>query len=149
MKKLLLLLFLIPNLVMAEPFKLVCEGNYTIKPNGSDDILRESGKLYVSVFEDSIKVDNIIFITDIYKTKEVDVVKSYEVFDGSIRGLSSVKTKGESYFRDEYASVDIDRIIGDISFHSSTKQNNNDTPEINFDTWKTFTGSCKKSEKAF
>jgi hypothetical protein len=149
MKKLLLLLFLIPNLVMGESFVLVCEGNWTLKMKGSDNIFRESGKFGVKGFDDSIKVDGIIFVNDRYKTKEVDVVKTYEKFADTIYALRSIKTERKSYSREEYARVDIDRITGDIDFLASTKQNDNDTPEENFDTWKTFTGSCKKSEKAF
>jgi len=49
-KKILLLLILIPNLVMAESFVLVCEGKYKIKMNGDDNIYLESGKLAVGVF---------------------------------------------------------------------------------------------------
>ena len=57
MKKLLILLLLIPTLIQAEEFKLVCEGERVLNKSDSD-IFRIKKYIVVKVRKDSIRAED-------------------------------------------------------------------------------------------
>jgi len=89
MKKLLLILLLIPTLIQAEEFNLVCEGEKLSMANDIDGFTTKE-TIAVKVREESISIDNY----DYYDYKHADssrkVEMNYIKYDDLIRVFSDV-----------------------------------------------------------
>tara|TARA_B110000503_G_C6840541_1_gene286662 strand:+ start:64 stop:456 length:393 start_codon:yes stop_codon:yes gene_type:complete len=130
MKKLLLLLFLIPNLVMAESFYLVCDGIEEFK--GSDGEINKIKKsIGIEVLEDTLILGGIYF------TKKPNDLLNYSKERNRI-------TFNMAEFHEDKIKMqsqgDIDRVSGQISYEQHFLMLNTD---IYFD------GICKTGDKAF
>ena len=127
MKKLLLLLFLIPNLVMGEEkinVSLVCEGIFDTYMDGSR-ISHEEG------FTQYIKIENNILISNVLGIKPIGGAK-YKLTI-SPNKISTLKQGAEEH----WFAFDLDRHSGKLSWMN---RNNN----IRLD----YKAICKKFDKA-
>ena len=90
MKKLLILLLLIPTLIQAEEFNLVCEGEelYTF---ASRDGWKDKKIIVVKVREESIRIDNSTYSTQKYNNSAGNfcVAAKYPCICSSIIPLAS------------------------------------------------------------
>ena len=140
MKKLLLLLFLLPTLTQAEEFNLVCEGEE--KSLMKEFTFTEEKTIVVKVRADYVDVDNISYIT------KKSIKESYYKFNSIDKDSIVVSFYGKKTgdCRETESSAHISRITGLI-----------ETTTMYWDTCKveefvqrtTFEGQCKKQDRAF
>ena len=151
MKKLLLLLLLIPNLVMAEELILLCKGIQQYLYDNSGNLSSYQNEYSIKVFDDSMSVIRSsnkweTYINDRFNINDVEADMVYEKTKDSIYGMRDITYN--LYKRYEYSKVEINRITGDILYmqESLTKA----TDEYKEKSYSmTFTGKCKKKERAF
>ena len=139
MKKLLLLLFLIPNLVMAENLMLICEGDKIIKIGEGEESLHQD-KIAAIINDKFIEWDGRKFIDRDYQpTDEL----------GNSHNGHYFKDDKEIIFWDNLYKAsgygisikgNINRLTGEFHYQSSLHK-----PDI----FTVFYGSCKKRDKAF
>ena len=152
MKKLLLFLLLIPNLVMAEEFILLCKGIQQNLYDNSGNLSSYQNEYSIKVFDDSMRVIASAttwetYVNDRFNINDVEAVKVYEKTKDSIYGMKDI-TYNTYNKRNEYSKVEINRITGDISYRQerltkATDENKEKSYSM------TFTGKCKKEERAF
>ena len=129
MKKLLLLLFLIPNLVMAESFYLVCDGIEDHRGSGEINKIKKS--IGIEVLDDMLILDGIYF------TNKPNDLLTYSK-EGNRITFSMTEFHKDKIKRQSQG--DIDRVSGQISYEQHFLMLNTD---IYFD------GICKAGDKAF
>ena len=152
MKKLLLLLLLIPNLVMAEEFILICKGVEQNLYDNSDNLSSYQNEYSIKVFDDSMRVITSsnkwdTYVNDRFNINDVEAVKVYEKTKDSIYGMKDI-TYNTYNKRYEYSKVEINRITGDISYRQERLTKATDERKEKSYSM-TFTGKCKKEERAF
>lgn len=129
MKKLLLLLFLIPNMVMAESFYLICDGEAQLK-DGKKDI-KFKRKIGVEVNDEFIEVEGTII-----KKNDKEQLDSYKKDKNRI-SFFQINPVAAGAVRN--ISGDIDRISGHFTYENEFKA-------ISY--YEFFSGVCKKGKKA-
>ena len=138
MKKLLLLLFLIPNLVMGESFLLICDVD-----KYSEFFSRESttkDTIAVKVEGEFIRVDGKVYKTS-KRNKQGNYISYYELGEDMISWGSETDETERGLLR---AEGNINRLSGKIDF---MKGSFNAKSEVVYRTL--ITGKCTKKEKAF
>tara|TARA_B110000971_G_C19832328_1_gene418616 strand:- start:48 stop:503 length:456 start_codon:yes stop_codon:yes gene_type:complete len=151
MKKLLLLLLLIPNLAMAgDNFILICEGESNNWDKGSKGVFSYPKKIAVQVRKEALIIEEQYwFINEDYKQKNIEVSKSYSKKKDSIFGLYSVKSEVDGFYYWNFRKVNISRITGDISYRFEYNDKYTDGSHEGYSSWSSFKGKCKKSDRAF
>ena len=138
MKKLLLLLFLIPNLVMGEDTILICEGDKLIIIGGKQALIRE--KVGAIIGDGFIKWDERRFVDKEYQAKDKfgNSQNEYVNNDDDTISFGSIRMKDGVEWHSVNASIS--RLTGEFSYFliSHKPQTNNQ-----------FTGFCKKSKRIF
>ena len=151
MKKIILILLLIPNLVMAEELILLCKGLQQYLYDNSGNLSSYQNEYSIKVFDDSMSFITSsnkweTYINDRFNINDVEAVMVYEKTKDSIYGMRDITYN--LYKRYEYSKVEINRITGDILYmqESLTKA----TDEYKEKSYSmTFAGKCKKKERAF
>ena len=150
MKKLLLLLFLLPTLTQAEEFNLVCEGEEVNVSHKPDYILEEKKTIVIKVGENFLSFGNNFFPgtqkfdDDNFGKYESNYYKGKDSIQISYRGQEIPSND----FCPEYdGTIKIDRITGAIR----EEQERRDKCSSDYIFWRhTFEGKCKKhTENAF
>ncbi len=136
MKKLLLVALAIPNFVLADDFKLVCEGE---ESNYRNDVLENTSKasLTLHVRDDSIVIDSMT-----YKNKTFDY--------GAIKGLSKyVKEDAQIVLETTQVSNECDTALLNVRLNRSSGMIESTAKRIgacdgsSFTTSTNFKGKCK------
>jgi hypothetical protein len=136
MKKLLLIALTIPNLVLADDFKLVCEGE---ESNYRKDVLENTSKASVTlhVRDDSIVIDSMT-----YKSKTYDY--------GAIKGSSKyVKEDAQVVLETTQVSNECDTALLNVKLNRSSGMIESTAKRIgacdgsSFTTSTKFKGKCK------
>ena len=136
MKKLLLVVLAIPNFVLADDFKLVCEGE---ESNYRNDVLENTSKasLTLHVRDDSIVIDSMT-----YKNKTFDY--------GAIKGLSKyVKEDAQIVLETTQVSNECDTALLNVKLNRSSGMIESTAKRIgacdgsSFTTSTNFKGKCK------
>ena len=143
MKKLLILLLLIPTLTSAEEFNLVCEGEKLSMANDIDGLTTKE-TIAVKVREESISIDNY----DYYDYKHADssrkVEMNYIKYDDLIRVFSDVTdTPTKKNCRNMTYTAEIDRVSGVIKTESRLTDK---CMSKKFFIHTFFEGKCKKQK---
>ena len=139
MKKILLLLFLIPNLVMGEEIMLICKGIAATSLMGSEANYSPD-ELAVIVNDDFIEWDGESFKSKPHKYEDENGDSFNSVYYKDEKKIIFDRTVYGNGKLVDSSRGEINRLTGEVSF-SNTKKNPN---IING-----FVGKCKKSEKAF
>jgi len=156
LKKLLLLLFLLPTLTQAEEFNLVCEGEEVNVSHKPDYILEEKKTIVIKVGENFLSFGNNFFPgtqkfdddnfgkyeSNYYKGKDSIVLSYWGQEDPGGQDIP-----GNDYCPEYDGTIKIDRITGVIR----EEQKKWDKCSSDFIFWHhTFEGKCKKQkENAF
>ena len=136
MKKLLLVALAIPNFVLADDFKLVCEGE---ESNYRNDVLENTSKasLTLHVRDDFIVIDSMT-----YKNKTFDY--------GAIKGLSKyVKEDAQIVLETTQVSNECDTALLNVRLNRSSGMIESTAKRIgacdgsSFTTSTNFKGKCK------
>jgi len=136
MKKLLLIALTIPNLVLADDFKLVCEGE---ESNYRNDVLENTSKasFILHVRDDSIVIDSMT-----YKSKTFDY--------GAIKGSSKyVKEDAQVVLETTQVSNECDTALLNVKLNRSSGMIESTAKRIgacdgsSFTTSTKFKGKCK------
>jgi hypothetical protein len=136
MKKLLLIALTIPNLVLADDFKLVCEGE---ESNYRNDVLENTSKasFTLHVRDDSIVIDSMT-----YKSKTYDY--------GAIKGSSKyVKEDAQVVLETTQVSNECDTALLNVKLNRSNGMIESTAKRIgacdgsSFTTSTKFKGKCK------
>ncbi len=136
MKKLLLVALAIPNFVLADDFKLVCEGE---ESNYRNDVLENTSKasLTLHVRDDFIVIDSMT-----YKNKTFDY--------GAIKGLSKyVKEDAQIVLETSQVSNECDTALLNVRLNRSSGMIESTAKRIgacdgsSFTTSTNFKGKCK------
>ena len=136
MKKLLLIVLTIPNLVLADDFKLVCEGE---ESNYRNDVLEDTSKasFTLQVRDDSIVIDSMT-----YKSKTFDY--------GAIKGSSKyVKENSQIVLETTQVSNECDTALLSVKLNRSNGMIESTDKRIgacdgsSFTTSTKFKGKCK------
>ena len=136
MKKLLLIALTIPNLVLADDFKLVCEGE---ESNYRNDVLENTSKasLTLHVRDDSVVIDSMT-----YKSKTFDY--------GAIKGSSKyVKDDNQVILETTQVSNECDTALLNVKLNRSSGMIESTARRIgacdgsSFTTSTKFKGKCK------
>jgi hypothetical protein len=136
MKKLLLIALTIPNLVLADDFKLVCEGE---ESNYRNDVLENTSKasFTLHVRDDSIVIDSMT-----YKSKTYDY--------GAIKGSSKyVKEDAQVVLETTQVSNECDTALLNVKLNRSSGMIESIAKRIgacdgsSFTTSTKFKGKCK------
>ena len=136
MKKLLLIALTIPNLVLADDFKLVCEGE---ESNYRNDVLENTSKasFTLHVRDDSIVIDSMT-----YKSKTYDY--------GAIKGSSKyVKEDAQVVLETTQVSNECDSALLNVKLNRSNGMIESTAKRIgacdgsSFTTSTKFKGKCK------
>ena len=136
MKKLLLIALTIPNFVLADDFKLVCEGE---ESNYRNDVLENTSKasFILHVRDDSIVIDSMT-----YKSKTFDY--------GAIKGSSKyVKEDAQVVLETTQVSNECDTAILNVKLNRSSGMIESTAKRIgacdgsSFTTSTKFKGKCK------
>jgi hypothetical protein len=136
MKKLLLIALTIPNLVLADDFKLVCEGE---ESNYRNDVLENTSKasFTLHVRDDSIVIDSMT-----YKSKTYDY--------GAIKGSSKyVKEDAQVVLETTQVSNECDTALLNVKLNRSSGMIESTAKRIgacdgsSFTTSTKFKGKCK------
>ena len=143
MKKLLLLLLLIPTLIQAEEFNLVCEGERLTMANGIDGF-KAKETITVKVREESISIDNVNYSDAKYDNSLGNVETNYIKYNDLIKVFSNVKgtpTKKHCVYSTYIA--EIDRVSGVIKTeHRQTDK----CMDKRYYVHVIFEGKCKKQK---
>jgi len=136
MKKLLLIALTIPNFVLANDFKLVCEGE---ESNYRNDVLENTSKVSLTLYvrDDSIAIDSIT-----YKSK---------IFDyGAIKGESKyIKEDAQVILETNQVSNECDTSLLNVKLNRSNGMIESTAKRIgacdgsSFTTSTKFKGNCK------
>ena len=127
MKKLLLLLLLIPSLVMAESFYLICDGSEETQ------YFNESTKLKKS-FRAEVSDEYLIFNGTKYFNKKQNAIPIAEY----TKTQNNINFNSRLYWASSKGSID--RISGQISY---------ELHHFQLETSVFFSGICKEGDKAF
>ena len=136
MKKLLLIVLTIPNFVLADDFKLVCEGE---ESNYRNDVLENTSKasFILHVRDDSIVIDSMT-----YKSKTFDY--------GAIKGSSKyVKEDAQVVLETTQVSNECDTALLNVKLNRSSGMIESTAKRIgscdgsSFTTSTKFKGKCK------
>jgi hypothetical protein len=136
MKKLLLIVLTIPNFVLADDFKLVCEGE---ESNYRNDVLENTSKasFILHVRDDSIVIDSMT-----YKSKTFDY--------GAIKGSSKyVKEDAQVVLETTQVSNECDTALLNVKLNRSSGMIESTDKRIgacdgsSFTTSTKFKGKCK------
>jgi hypothetical protein len=136
MKKLLLIALTIPNLVLADDFKLVCEGEVS---NYRNNVLEDTSKtsLNLQVRDDSIVIDSMT-----YKSKTFDY--------GAIKGSSKyIKEDSQVVLETSQVSNECDTALLNVKLNRSNGMIESTAKRIgacdgsSFTTSTKFKGKCK------
>ena len=136
MKKLLLIALTIPNLVLADDFKLVCEGEVS---NYRNNVLEDTSKtsLNLQVRDDSIVIDSMT-----YKSKTFDY--------GAIKGSSKyIKEDTQVILETSQVSNECDTALLNVKLNRSSGMIESTDKRIgacdgsSFTTSTKFKGKCK------
>jgi hypothetical protein len=136
MKKLLLIALTIPNLVLADDFKLVCEGEVS---NYRNNVLEDTSKtsLNLQVRDDSIVIDSMT-----YKSKTFDY--------GAIKGSSKyIKEDSQVVLETTQVSNECDTALLNVKLNRSSGAIESTAKRIgacdgsSFTTSTKFKGKCK------
>ena len=151
-KKLLLFLLLIPHLVIAEEFILLCKGIQQNLHDNSGNLSSYQNEYSIKVFDDSMRIITSsnkwdTYVHDRFNINDVEAVKVYEKTKDSIYGMKDI-TYSTYNKRYEYSKVEINRITGDISYWQERLTKATDENEEKSYSM-TFTGKCKKKERTF
>ena len=137
MKKLLILLLLIPTLIQAEEFKLVCEGERVLTKSDSD-VFRIKKSLVVKVRKDSIRAEDETY----YNGKSARFEGSYIHDEDSISAMT-VYTEAPSKSSCSVVGHDLSINLIDETIYT-TKRETNECKKKGYFTKIDFTGKCKK-----
>ena len=137
MKKLLILLLLIPTLIQAEEFKLVCEGERVLTKSDSD-VFRIKKSLVVKVRKDSIRAEDETY----YNGKSARFEGSYIQDEDSISAMT-VYTEAPSKSSCSVVGHDLSINLIDETVYI-TKSETNECKDKGYFTKIDFTGKCKK-----
>ena len=114
MKKLLLLLLLVPNLIQAEEFALVCEGEKLSMASGMDGF-KDKETITVKVREESITIDKVYYSDAKYDDSLVKVETNYINYNDLIQVFSNVTdTPTKKHCGYITYTANIDRVSGVI-----------------------------------
>ena len=118
MKKLLLILFLIPTFVLAEDFTLVCDGEMRTYRNYKPENVSQR-TMVIDVKEKGIKVDSIIYKTETWKSYDGEVgdTTSYSKNDKEILLKRTSFDKEQCFFAKVTKELKINRISGIVTLH--------------------------------
>ena len=137
MKKLLILLLLIPTLIQAEEFKLVCEGERVLTKSDSD-VFRIKKSLVVKVRKDSIRAEDETY----YNGKSARFEGSYIQYEYSISAMT-VYTEAPSKSSCSVVGHNLSiNLIDETVF--TTKKETNECKKKGYFTKIDFAGKCKK-----
>ena len=136
MKKLLLIALTIPNLVLADDFKLVCEGE---KSNYRNDVLENTSKASLTL---QVKNDSVVIDSMTYKSK---------IFDyGAIKGESKyIKEDTQVILETSQVSNECDTALLNVKLNRSNGMIESTAKRIgacdgsSFTTSTKFKGKCK------
>ena len=136
MKKFLLIALTIPNLVLADDFKLVCEGE---ESNYRNDVLEDTSK---ASFKLQVKNDSIVIDSMAYKSKTFDY--------GAIKGSSKyVKDDNQVILETTQVSNECDTAFLNVKLNRSSGMIESTAKRIgacdgsSFTTSTKFKGKCK------
>ena len=137
MKKLLILLLLIPTLIGAEEFKLVCEGERVLNKSDSD-VFRIKKSIVVKVRKDSIRAEDETY----YNGKSARFEGSYIQDEDSISAMT-VYTEAPSKSSCNVVGHDLSINLIEETVYI-TKRETNECKKKGYFTKIDFTGNCKK-----
>ena len=137
MKKLLILLLLIPTLIQAEEFKLVCEGERVLTKSDSD-VFRIKKSLVVKVRKDSIRAEDETY----YNGKSARFEGSYIQDEDSISAMT-VYTEAPSKSSCSVVGHDLSINLIEETVYI-TKRETNECKKKGYFTKIDFTGKCEK-----
>ncbi|MDB4096847.1 hypothetical protein N9542_02310 [Methylophilaceae bacterium] len=137
MKKLLILLLLIPTLIQAEEFKLVCEGERVLNKSDSD-VFRIKKSIVVKVRKDSIRAEDETY----YNGKSARFEGSYIQDEDSISAMT-VYTEAPSKSSCSVVGHDLSINLIEETVYI-TKRETNECKKKGYFTKIDFTGNCKK-----
>jgi hypothetical protein len=137
MKKLLILLLLIPTLIQAEEFKLVCEGERVLTKSDSD-VFRIKKSIVVKVRKDSIRAEDETY----YNGKSARFEGSYIQDEDSISAMT-VYTEAPSKSSCSVVGHDLSINLIEETVYI-TKRETNECKKKGYFTKIDFTGKCKK-----
>ena len=136
MKKLLLIALTIPNLVLADDFKLVCEGE---ESNYRNDVLENTSKASLTL---QVKNDSVVIDSMTYKSKTFDY--------GAIKGSSKyVKEDNQIVLETTQVSNECDTALLNVKLNRSNGMIESTAKRIgacdgsSFTTSTKFKGKCK------
>ena len=136
MKKLLLIVLTIPNLVLADDFKLVCEGEAS---NYRNDVLEDTSK---ASFKLHLRDDSVVIDSMTYKSKTFDY--------GAIKGESKyVKDDNQVILETTQVSNECDTALFNVKLNRSSGMIESTAKRIgacdgsSFTTSTKFKGKCK------
>ena len=137
MKKLLILLWLIPTLSLAEEFKLLCEGEQLLTKSNSD-VFRIKKSIVVKVRKASIRAEDETY----YNGKSARFEGSYTKDKDSISAMA-VYTEAPSKNSCSVVGHDLSiNLIGETIY--TTKRETNECKKKGYFTKIDFIGKCKK-----
>ena len=137
MKKLLLLLLLIPALIHAEEFKLICEGEQIVTKNNSD-VFRIKESIVVKVRNASIRAEDETY----YNGKSARFEGSY-IKDKELISAMTVYTEAPSKSSCSVVGHDLSINLIDETIYI-TKRETNECKKKGYFTNIDFIGKCKK-----
>jgi hypothetical protein len=136
MKKLLLIALTIPNFVLADDFKLVCEGE---ESNYRNDVLENKSKASLTL---QVKNDSIVIDSMTYKSKTFDY--------GAIKGSSKyIKEDSQVVLETTQVSNECDTALLNVKLNRSSGMIESTAKRIgacdgsSFTTSTKFKGKCK------
>ena len=137
MKKLLIILLLIPTLSQAEEFKLTCEGERVLTKTDSD-VLRIKKSIVIKVRNASVRAEDETY----YNGKSARFEGTYIQDEGSIAAMT-VYTEAPSKSSCSVVGHDLSiNLIDETVF--TTKRETNECKKKGYFTKIDFTGKCKK-----
>ena len=139
MKKLLILLLLIPTLIQAEEFKLVCEGERVLTKSDSD-VFRIKKSIVVKVRKASIRAEDETY----YNDKSARFEGSYIKDKDSISAMT-VYTEAPSKNSCSVVGHDLSINLIDETVYT-TKRETNECKKKGYFTNIDFSGKCKKQK---
>ena len=118
MKKLLIILFLIPTFVLAEDFTLVCDGEMrTYRNNKPENVSQKT--MVIDVKDSAIRIAGDIYKTETWKSIDGDVghTNTYRKNDKEILVKSTSFNKEQCWFAKVTEEIKINRISGILTLH--------------------------------
>ena len=139
MKKLLILLLLIPTLIQAEEFKLVCEGERVLTKSDSD-VFRIKKSIVVKVRKTSIRAEDETYYNDKSARFEGRYIKDKD----SISAMT-IYTEAPSKSSCSVVGHDLSINLIDETIYT-TKRETNECKKKGYFTNIDFSGKCKKQK---